>query len=109
MSNNRKTASTAKKAVRTNKKAVKEKSLKGIYPQMYIGSMGICCTLNILKKEFIKRLLEVESENGFVSLSLFPLKEISKNNCTHFVVIKDSDDYMSEEDIVSNRIKELGL
>ena len=109
MSNNRKVASTAKKVAKPEKKAKREKTVDGLYPQMYIGASGVCCRIGIHKKNFIKRLLEADDKNGFVSLFMFPLKEISKTNCTHFVLMRTDDDYLSEQDIVSNRIKELGL
>lgn len=108
MSNNRKTASVAKKL--RNKKAVKKDAkVKGIYPQMYIGATGVCCKLNILKKRFVQALLDADDINGYVAVYLFPMENISKTGNTHFVIIRNDADYVTEQEIVAKRIKELGL
>jgi hypothetical protein len=109
MSNNRKKKSTASPVTKVKKAKLQIANVNGIYPQMYIGSSGICCELVINKPDFLKFLLEAPtSERGFLVLSLFPKKEML-NKYTHFCRLKSPEDWQNEDEVVEKMIKDYGL
>lgn len=112
MSNNRKNNPNTKPPVKKPRKAKRESRrplLNGFTAKMYIGASGICCKIDIHKHRFIEKLLESEDSNGYVTIHLFPTREVTNNGVTHYPFITCDKDYESESDRVSKRVKELGL